>query len=540
MRRSGAVVAASVLASALGAASAPAADAAFAPGSAGLGDPFFPHAGNGGYDVGHYDLDLIYFPHSDRLNATATIRATATQDLSSFDLDYRGPHIRGVTVGGQEAQYSRHGQELVVEPAAGIPNGSAFEVVVSYRGNPHEITDDDGSIEGWVRTNDGAFVVGEPQGSPTWFPSNDHPTDKASFDISITVPRGTEAIANGALQGRTPSRRRRGNEMVTWNYVASEPMATYLATATVGQFAIDRTRVAGLGSLVAIDPLEQGRRERRMRRTFQRSDEIIGLFNGLFGPYPFSQTGAIVDHAPQVGYALETQTRPIYDGAPSQTTVAHELAHQWFGDSVSLERWQDMWLNEGFATWAQWRWEEEAGGPTTAEQLPSLQAQPASRTDLWDPPPAAIPNPAELFSTSVYTRGAMALEALRQRVGNRDLLRHPPGLDGGACVCERDDRGLHRARRVAVGSAARRPLRPLPVQARQALSRQRLGEGDLAAADLPPGLARPAPPLPAHAGSVGKPRERPPGLGLAPERGLQRPLGLRLPSRAPWRPRPPG
>ncbi len=418
MRRSGAVVAASVLASALGAASAPAADAAFTPGSAGLGDPFFPHAGNGGYDVGHYDLDLIYFPHSDRLNATATIRATATQNLSSFDLDYRGPHIRGVTIGGQEAQYSRHGQELVVEPAAGIPNGSAFEVVVSYRGNPHEITDDDGSIEGWVRTNDGAFVVGEPQGSPTWFPSNDHPTDKASFDISITVPRGTEAIANGALQGRTPSRRRRGNEMVTWNYVASEPMATYLATATVGQFAIDRTRVAGLGSLVAIDPLEQGRRERRMRRTFQRSDEIIGLFNGLFGPYPFSQTGAIVDHAPQVGYALETQTRPIYDGAPSQTTVAHELAHQWFGDSVSLERWQDMWLNEGFATWAQWRWQEESGGPTTAQQLSSLQSQPASRTDLWDPPAAAIPSPAQLFSTSVYTRGAMALEALRQRVGN--------------------------------------------------------------------------------------------------------------------------
>jgi len=420
------VVAASALASVLAAASAPAAGAAFEPGAAGVGDPFFPRAGNGGYDVSHYGLDLIYFPNLGRLNATATIRATATQDLSSFDLDYRGPRITDVTVGGEAAGYSRRGQELVVEPAAGIPNGSSFEVVVAYRGPPHEITDADGSIEGWVRTDDGAFVVGEPQGSPTWFPCNDHPTDKASFATSITVPRGTEAIANGALRGRIQSRRRRGNEMVRWSYVAQEPMASYLATATVGQFDIDRTPVAGLGSLVAIDPLEQGRRERRLRRSFQRSDEIIGLFAGLFGPYPFTQTGAIVDHAPQVGYALETQTRPIYDGAPSQTTVAHELAHQWFGDSVSLARWQDMWLNEGFATWAQWRWGEEAGGLTTAQRLASLQAQPASRTDLWDPPAGAIPTPAELFSNSVYTRGAMALEALRQRVGNAtfyDILR---------------------------------------------------------------------------------------------------------------------
>jgi aminopeptidase N len=414
------VIAVCALVTAASAGSAASATVAFTPGSPGLGDPFFPRSGNGGYDVSHYDLDLTYFPNLDRLVATATIRATATQDLSRFDLDYRGPSIYRVSVDGEPAEFTRRGIELVVEPASGIANGSAFEVVVSYRGSPHEITDPDGSIEGWVQTNDGAFVVGEPRGSPTWFPCNDHPTDKASYAISITVPRGTEAVANGALQGRTPSRRRRGTEMVTWNYVAAEPMASYLATATVGQFSIDRTRVAGLGSLVAIDPLEDTgpRTSRRLRRSFHRSDEIITLFSGLFGAYPFTQTGAIVDHAPQVGYALETQTRPIYDGAPAETTVAHELAHQWFGDSVSLERWQDMWLNEGFATWAQWRWQQEAGGPTTAQALSNLEAQPPSRTDLWEPPPAAIPTPAELFSTSVYTRGAMALEALRQRVGS--------------------------------------------------------------------------------------------------------------------------
>jgi aminopeptidase N len=126
----------------------------------------------------------------------------------------------------------------------------------------------------------------------------------------------------------------------------------------------------------------------------------------------------IVDHAPTVGYALETQTRPIFDRAPDEITLSHEIAHQWFGDSVSLERWQDMWLNEGFATWAEWRWDQERGGRTTAQRLTDLEAQPPSRTDLWDPPANAIPNPSELFATAVYTRGAMALEALRQRVGD--------------------------------------------------------------------------------------------------------------------------
>jgi aminopeptidase N len=375
----------------------------------GIGDPYFPKAGNTGYDVGHYALALAYAPDSGRLVARATITATATEQLTGFNLDYAGPHIRSVTVNAQEAGFERHGQELAIAPAAAVPSGSVFTVRVAYAGRPGPIVDADGSREGWVPTDDGAFVVGEPVGSPTWFPCNDHPTDKATFEFRITVPRHTEAVANGALLER-----RHHGRQVTWSYVEDQPMATYLATATIGNFRLQRSSIDGIESLIAVDPREA----RASRAALRHMPEMLHLFGRLFGPYPFGETGVIVDRAPQVGYALETQTRPLFDSAPDEVTVAHELAHQWFGDSVSVARWQDIWLNEGFATWAEWRWEQATGGRTTAQVFDRLQEAPAARDGFWNPPPGDPGGPAGLFANSIYVRGGMALEALRQQVGN--------------------------------------------------------------------------------------------------------------------------
>ncbi len=197
-----------------------AAAADFTPGSSGLGDPFFPNGGNGGYDVANYDLKLAYEPATDVLDGKAVVTAKATQNLSRFNLDLRGFQISKLTVNGVNASYARDGQELVITPASGIRSGSTFRVAVDYRGVPEVITDPDQSIEGWIPTDDGAFVVGEPQGSPGWFPCNDNPRDKATYDYAVTVPAGITAMANGVLVSSATSGGR-----TTWVWKETDPMA---------------------------------------------------------------------------------------------------------------------------------------------------------------------------------------------------------------------------------------------------------------------------------------------------------------------------
>ncbi len=391
---------------------APARAVDFTPGSSGLGDPFFPNAGNGGYDVSHYSLRLGYEPASDELTGTAVVTATATQDLSSFDLDLRGFSISRLLVNGTPASFARTGQELVITPSTGLHSGRTFTVTVDYAGIPEIVTDPDGSIEGWVPTDDGAFVVGEPQGSPGWYPVNDNPRDKATYGFSVTVPEGLTVMANGRLVSRASS-----NGRTTWVWSETDPMAPYLATATLGRFDLTISSVSGIPSYVAVDPtLPKG-------QVLTKLPAIVQFYESIYGPYPFNAVGSIVDDAKIVGYSLETQTKPVYDRMPDETTVAHELSHMWFGDSVTLTEWPDIWLHEGFATWSEWIWSEYSGNKTAQKFFDNLYNTPAQNTAFWTPPPANPGSPAFLFNGTIYYRGGMTLQALREKVGDFDFFR---------------------------------------------------------------------------------------------------------------------
>ena len=599
--------------------------ASAAPGSAsGVGDPYFPNAGNPGYDVSHYGLDIDYEPATDTLTGHAVITATADKALKSFNLDLDGLEVSSVNVNGLPAAYTRDGGELIITPEAKLKKGLPFIASVSYSGVPESL---DGA--GFLHTDDGTLVIGEPRVASSWFPVNDHPSDKALYTVQLTVPQGLEAISNGRLVSQLDE----GDRSI-WLWDTDEPMASYLATATIGQFEVDHYSADGieywdaidpdlltppiaartgsaiaysgqsdnsykrlqrtitvepgspelsfwvdrgietdwdfafvevapsgtdnwttipdtggiltqgtgnaacaellplhpfLGHYLSVDGDEQcqpvgttgdwwvatgssdgweqwtfdlstwagealdvsitivtdyvesrdglavddvmtpdgigstsfeadgdaldgwtvpGAREgspgngdvdwiagdaatlspasigSKVEASFARQPEIIAFLEGYFGDYPFDEAGGIVDDLENVGFALENQTRPIYSRdfwssqANGDSVVVHEIAHQWFGDSVAVDRWADIWLNEGFASYAEWLWSESEGLGTAQQIFDFYYGVIWPEDDPFWTVIVGDPGPELLFDVAVYYRGAMTLHQLRSTIGD--------------------------------------------------------------------------------------------------------------------------
>ncbi|MEU7132525.1 M1 family metallopeptidase [Streptomyces sp. NPDC046261] len=390
-----------------------------APGTPGVGDPYFPTLGNGGFDVRHYDLDVRYTPESGRLDGRATVTARATSSLSTFNLDLQQLKVTSVEVNGLPAAFTRDGNELRIHPVLSLPKGRSFTTTVVYGGIPQPLHGPIvfGSKYGWMKTKDGVFVACEPNGASTWFPASDHPADKATFDIRIRAPKGLTAVSNGRLLAT----HERGTSTVT-HWRESKPMAPYLATATIGKFTVKQgTTPGGIPIYVATDPaLPTGKLD-----FYGITAEATDHWSKVFGPYPFEETGAIVDDMPDAEFSLETQTKPVYSAVRDESTVVHELAHQWFGDSVSVGRWKDIWLNEGFATYAEWLWAEHKGRKSAHQSFLESYNEHPPGDPFWKIN-IADPQRDTMFSRAIYFRGAMALQMLRERIGDAAFFRLLP------------------------------------------------------------------------------------------------------------------
>lgn len=377
-------------------------------GAEGIGDPMFPELGNGGYQVEHYRLELDV--DRPQLTGLATLTVIGHEPLDRFNLDLVGLSVDSVTVAGVAAEFSRRGRELTIDPIDVIAPDVPVDVVIAYGGIPAPIADPAGPAElGWYTEPWGTFVISEPSGAATWFPANDHPRDKATFEFIVTVPAGQTAVAAGILD----ERRTDPDGQTTFVWRMDDPMATYLASVVTGDITLVEEPPIGPTTIRHALPTDDAD---RLAGLAELQRPMMKLFVDIFGPYPFDNYGIAVVESDLGFLALENQTLSIFGAALfdtasgtllAQRVMAHELAHQWFGNQVSPDVWDDIWLNEGFATWSEYYWMEQ----TFPER------------DVWRAPPIALGpltglEPEALFGPNVYIRGGLTLEALRRHMGD--------------------------------------------------------------------------------------------------------------------------
>jgi aminopeptidase N len=396
-------------------------------GPQGVGDELFPDLGNPGIDVAAYDVRVAYDPETRLLDGDVTLTVDLVEDRTGITLDAKELVVEEVTVDGDPVPFEERSPELVIDPETARQAGERLEVNVRYQAEAAGSSSPAGLPAGWFATDGGSFVLNEPDGARTWMPANDHPSDKATWRFEITVPSGVEAVANGRLEQHDTS-----GDTETWVWAQDEPMATYLVQLLTGQYElVQASTPAGLELTSAVrdeTPDTAGDDAAEVDGYLATIPDQMTFFEELFGPYPLASYGiSITDSWP--GLAMETQGRSMFSEADlpdlaggeevgyfPQLLLAHELAHQWFGNAVTPARWQDIWLNESFATYAEWLWLDHLGFEHLDDAANrSLQMRQTPTVATGDPPVS------ELFGDEVYEGGAVVLYALRQQLGPEAL-----------------------------------------------------------------------------------------------------------------------
>jgi aminopeptidase len=370
-----------------------------------------PGHGDASYAVESYDLQLDYRVGSNHLDARAELRLVPRDDVTEVALDLTGLGVTRVLVDGRRAaRFGTRGGKLRIQLAEPAASGAPLTVTVRYGGQPRPLRSTWGEL-GWEELTDGVIVAGQPCGAPSWFPCNDRPDDKSTYRIAITTDAPYVAVANGVLVDR-----RTGASRVTWVYEQSQPMAAYLATVQIGRYEPRELAAAPVPQHLFAPPSLRS----RAGADFDHQSRMMAVFEEAFGAYPFDGYAVVVTED-ELEIPLEAQGLSIFgsnhvDGDHGlERLVAHELAHQWFGNSLTVARWSDIWLHEGFACYAEWLWSERSGGASADEHARRHHARLAGLPQdlvLVDPGPEAM------FDDRLYKRGALAVHALRLALGD--------------------------------------------------------------------------------------------------------------------------
>ena len=375
-------------------------------------DPYMPGHGDDRYAVQAYDLDLDYAIASNHLSGRATLRCRILEATASIDLDLAGTlRVMSVTCAGASLRRHTHrGQRLTLRFTKELPAGAEITVTVATRGTPRPLAGIGGTA-GWEELDDGVIVASQPHGAPSWFPCNDRASDKASYRLTITCDAAYTVIANGAL-----TRRRKAGRKTVWTYEQPEPMAPYLATVQIGRY---ETREV-TGAPVPVRIVGPARLRRAIDEAFADQAAMVAAMVDWFGPYPFAAGYAAVVTDDDLEIPLESQTLATFGanlthrGWEAQRLIAHELAHQWWGNAVTARQWSDIWIHEGFACYTEWLWSPLAGGRSTEEWARHHWAR---LTELPHDLIVGAPGAADMFDDRVYKRGALTVHAVRVAVG---------------------------------------------------------------------------------------------------------------------------
>jgi aminopeptidase N len=382
-------------------------------GADGVGDEYYPTDGNAGYDVTDYNVAITYDPGQQHLDGDTTVTATAAADLSSFNLDLIGFDIAGVEINDHGARFERRGEhELVITPEAPIAKGAMFRTRVRYQGKPAKSENGELGVNGWqITKSGGAFVAGEPHSATYWYPANDHPRDKATFRLSAKVPDGWNVMSNGREDGTAEA-----DGWTTFRWVESTRIATYLTTVGIDKWTIERSALPnGIPIVSAYAPGAESKKQFEARLP-----EILAFMSEKFGPYPQDAAGGIYLNE-DIGFSLETQTRPTYARWTQLETVVHENAHQWFGDSVTIDKWADICLNECFASYAQWLWSEAKDNQNLDQRYRDAVNKTRTRDAFWEDKLYGMGSGNEF--RGVYDKGVLAMHALRRQIGEEAFAR---------------------------------------------------------------------------------------------------------------------